>query len=158
MTLDLAWEPLAAMLDDGLADLVRAHWDEVGVFKEQMPLDVDWDGYRRQEMLGNLRLLGARIDEKLIGYNSFFVLPGHLHYKSTPHAMGDAIYVKPENRKSGAGPLMIIEAEAAIAKLYAPRFVRFVYHDKAFLDYLKPILEKMGYEHQENNFSKMVRA
>lgn len=158
MTAVLAWEPLSALLDDGLAGLVMAHHAEVGVFKKEMPLDVDWEGYRKQEHLGFLRVLSARVEGRLIGYNAFLVMPGHLHYKTTPHAMSDAIYVMPDHRRSGAGPMLIAKAEADIIADYAPRFVRFVYHDKAFLDYLRSVLIKMNYEHQENIYSKIARA
>lgn len=154
---DLEWEPLAVLRDDGLERLVRDHWEEVGVYKDGMPLDCNWDEYQRCEDAGTLRILAARVDGHLIGYNSFMVLR-HMHYWSTWHALGDAIYVDKEYRKTGAGIGLIERAEIDLAKSVTPNSIRFIYHDKAFLDYLRPILTKRGYTHQENILDKLVSA
>lgn len=156
-TLALEWEPLAVLLDDGLEGLVRAHHAEVGVYKDEMPLDCNWEAYQGSENSGMLRILAARLGGKLIGYNSFMVLR-HMHYWSTWHALGDAIFVDRDHRKTGAGIQLIDRAERDLAKEVAPNKIRFIYHDKAFLDYLRPILTKRGYTHQENILDKMVSA
>lgn len=155
--LTLAWEPLAGLLDDGLADLVFAHHAEVGVHQREMPLECDWDKYQTLEDQSILRTLAARLAGKLIGYNSFMVLP-HLHYRSTPHAMGDAIYVTKRYRHTGAGIALIERAERDLADLVKPQLCRIIYHDKAFLEFLGPVLKKRGYVHQENIWDKMARA
>ena len=157
MNLEIGCEPLSALLDDGLAELVRKHWEEVGVYKDEMPLEVDWGQYRRLEDQGTLKIFAARLNDELIGYNSFIVTH-HLHYRSTLHALGDAIYVLPEKRRSGAGPLMIEFAEKQFARMASPGKCRIVYHDKAFLDYLGPLLKKRGYQHVENIYNIMVGA
>ncbi|HEX9472508.1 MAG TPA: GNAT family N-acetyltransferase [Bradyrhizobium sp.] len=156
MSLSIAWEPLAGLLDDGLADLVRAHWEEVGVHKDKMPLDVNWKKYQDQEDARVLRILAARLDDKLIGYSSFIVVGGHLHYWSTPHAHGDAIYVDKALRHTGAGIALIDRAETDLKAEFAPGYVRILYHDKAFLEFLGPVLRKRGYTHQENIWDKMA--
>ena len=152
------WEPLSILRDDGLAELVREHHAEVGVYKDKMPLDVDWAGYHEDEVAGTLRILGARIDGALIGYSSFYVLKAHRHYRSTVHAMGDAIFVRATHRRSGIGIELIDKAELDITQEFRGRWVRFWYHDKAFLERIGPVLKKRGYAHNENCWDKMARA
>jgi GNAT superfamily N-acetyltransferase len=154
----VSWEPLSILLDDGLPELVRQHHAEVGVFKREMPLDVDWDGYYQDERNGILRVLGARIDEKLVGYSSFCIFKGHRHYRSTPHALNDGIFVLKRHRHTGIGVELIDKGERDILADFAPRFVRFRYHDKTFVNLIGPVLKKRGYEHNEDGWDKMTRA
>jgi GNAT superfamily N-acetyltransferase len=158
MKLKCEWEPLSVLLDDGLPELVRLHHQEVGVHKEQMSLDCDWAGYQEDEDAGKLRLLGGRIDGILVGYHSLFILKGHRHYNSTPHAMSDAIYVMAEHRRSGLGIELIDKTERDILAEFAPRWVRFWYHDKAGLRFLGPVLQKRGYGLIEECWDKIARA
>lgn len=153
----IAWEPLASLLDDGMADLVREHWEEVGVHKDEMPLAVDWDKYQRLEDEGMLRVLGARRGKRLVGYNSFMVMP-HIHYSGTMHALGDAIFVTTPARRSGVGVRLIQVAERLLAEIARPGYVRIVYHDKAHLELLGPTLRKLGYGAIETVYDKVVRA
>ena len=152
------WEPLAALLDDGLAELVRLHWEEVGVHKDEMPLDPDWEGYQEDETAGKLRLLGGRIDGVLAGYHSLYVLKGHRHYRSTPQALSDAIYVLRARRSSGAGLALIDRAERHFAELANGRWCRIIYHDRHGVELLGPVLRRRGYVATDTVYSKMVRA
>lgn len=127
--LEIAWEPLDILLDEGIEDLVRREWEEVAVDRERMPLVLDWDEYRKLEELKLFRCMGCRRDGELIGFNSFVLMPGHLHYKTTPHAMNDAIYVAPTERGI-TGIRLILEAERQIQALFAPKAVRVLYYSK----------------------------
>jgi GNAT superfamily N-acetyltransferase len=155
--LSCEWEPLATLLDDGMADLVRQHHAEVGVYKKQMPLDVNWEEYQAKEDQGMLHTLGGRINGKLVGYNAFFVTP-HIHYWSTLHALGDAIYVLPKHRRSGIGILLIDKAERDLVERAKPGWLRIWYHDKVDLKLLGPVLVKRGYKHNEDCYDKVVRS
>lgn len=152
-----AWELLSGLLDDGLADLVRQHWEEVGVHKDKMPLACDWDRYQQVEDAGFLKILAARRGDELIGYNSFMVMP-HLHYMTTLTALGDAIFVPVHLRRTGVGVELIDLAETGLAEMGKGGWVRIVYHDKAHLEYLGPVLRKRGYGLIESIFDKMVRS
>lgn len=152
----LAWERLAEALEDGLEALVREHWDVVAVHREIMPLAVDWAGYQAKEDAGVLKLLVARRDGALVGYNSFFFLDGHPHYMTTPHALGDGIFVTKALWHTGLGGRLIDKAEHYFNALVRPRRCRISYHDKIDKDYLKPALQKRGYVAFEVNWDKMV--
>lgn len=155
----LAWEPLDALLDDGLADIVARHWAEVGMHKEDVPLAVDWERYYRLEADGILKLMAARQDDRLVGYASFLVMP-HMHYSTTLHAMNDAIYVDPDVR--GVGIKLIRAAEKALAELARPKPVRILYHAKLHVEKergtLARVFEALGYKAFETSHDKVVRA
>jgi GNAT superfamily N-acetyltransferase len=153
------WESLAALRDEGLAEIIAKHWDEVGVHKDDVPLAIDWERYHKLEKDGILRLMAARRAEKLVGYASFLVLP-HLHYSTTLHAMNDAIYVDPSVR--GIGIKLIRAAEKLLAELARPRPVRILYHAKLHVEEergtLARVFEALGYKAFETSHDKVVRA
>lgn len=128
----LAWEPLGRLLDSGIEELVRQEWQEVAVERDKMPLDLDWDQYQDLENCGLFRCCGAWRGKKLVGFNSFVTLKGHAHYRSTPHAMNDAIYVQPEER-GATGLRLILWCEKALVTMLLPQPVRIVYQVKAGL-------------------------
>lgn len=123
-----AWEPLDALLDDGIAEAVEAEWREVAAHKGDMPLAVDWGQYRKLEAAGILKVMALREDDRLVGFNSFMVMP-HLHYSQTIHAMNDAIYVRPDSRGL-SGLRLILGAERALRAFAAPRPIRVIYYTK----------------------------
>jgi len=159
MSVVCAWEPLAALLDDGLHAIVEKHWHEVGVHKEDVPLSVDYEKYRTLEAQGILKLISARQGDRLVGYASFLVLP-HLHYSRTLHALNDAIFVDPAVR--GAGIKLIREAERGLADMARPGSVRIVYHVKHAVEAergtLGPVFERLGYRAFETCFDRVVRS
>lgn len=156
-TTRIEWESLDQMLESGLDDLVHAHWEEVGVHKAEMPVSVDWERYADLETKGILKLMGARLKGRLIGYSSFFYLP-HLHYQTTALAGNDAIYVLKRVRGAGAGIRMIDMAQEYFTKLAAPGWCRITYHDRAGVELLGPVLRKRGYIATDTTYSRMVRA
>lgn len=157
--LEYAWEPLAALLDDGLAEIVATHWDEVAVHREEMPLSVDWEGYAEDEERGLLRLMSARRGEELVGYASYFVIK-HRHYSTTIHALNDAIFVLPGVRGAGIG--LIRAVEKSLAAQASPRWVRIVYHAKMHVakerGTFARVFEALGYNAFETCHDKLVRA
>lgn len=154
----LGWESVGALLDDGLEKLVREHWRLVGEYKHVMPLDPDWEGYRKLELDGMMKILAARRRGRLIGYNSFLLLPGHLHYRTTVHVIGDAIFVTKPLWHSGAGAALVDRAETDLAEMFPGRNVRIRYHDKYELRFLDKMLLKRGYRQSEIILDKMVRG
>lgn len=154
-----AWESLSGMLDEGLADIIAKHWDEVGVHKDAVPLAIDWERYHKLEAEGILRLMAARRDGNLVGYASYFVLP-HIHYSTTQHAMNDGIYIDPAVR--GVGIRLIRAAEKALAQIARPKPIRIMYHAKFHVEKergtLSRVFEALGYKAFETSHDKIVRA
>lgn len=157
---EYAWEPLAALLDDGLeAMIVQNHWPEVGVHKDIVSVAIDWPKYRRLEADNILYVMGVRRGGELVGYASYTVMP-HLHYSTTLHAMNDAIFVQPEVRGAGIG--LIRAAERALARVASPNWIRIIYHAKlevaAERGTFARVFERLGYKAFETSHDKLVRA
>lgn len=156
---EFRWTSLEEACDAGLPAIVKRHWDEVGIHKADVPLDVDWARYARLEDDGTLKLMGAWRGETMLGYASFIVMP-NLHYQSTLHAINDAIYVDTAYR--GVGVRLIRANEKALAELGGGRPVRIVYHVKEHIEQdrgtLGPVFIRMGYGKFESCFDKVVRS
>lgn len=115
-------------LKEGIDDLVRAHWREVALDQDAVPLSVNWAQYEEMEQRGILFAVTMHVDGKLVGYNIFFVMP-HIHYSTTLHALNDIVYVRPEHRGID-GVRLILEAER---QLKARGAVKVLYHSKSDL-------------------------
>ena len=99
-------EPLtAALLADELRALLPGHWEELGVHREGMPLDPQYEEYITRDARGEVVYATLRADGRLVGYWIHFITPG-LHYKSTLQATMDILYVKPEWRGHQGGRLL----------------------------------------------------
>ena len=74
-------EFLESVRDDA-QPLLEAHWQEIALNKDIVPLDPDWDAYEQLEEEGKLFIFTARDGGQLAGYFVVIVAP-HIHYKST---------------------------------------------------------------------------
>jgi L-amino acid N-acyltransferase YncA len=83
-----------------LVELFPTHWEELGIFKDRMPLVPQFDEYITREREGKLFLAAVRKDGKLVGYYSVQVAPG-FHYAHTLTAHMDIAYIAPEHRNRG---------------------------------------------------------
>jgi GNAT superfamily N-acetyltransferase len=106
-------EPLARVRGEAEV-LVRAHWREVALHRDRVPLDIDWSLYDLMARAGQYRVWTAREAGRLVGYIAFFVRASHPHYKRTAWAQNDVFYVEPGARAAGIGRALI---EAALAAL-----------------------------------------
>lgn len=123
--MNIRQERIADCRKSGVEDLLIAHWLEVAVDRDAIPLAVDWDKYADLEEKGIFLGLTMREAGVLCGYNAFFTVP-HLHYMTTVFAMNDVIYLVPEHRGLD-GVRFILEAE----KILRARGVKKVlYHSK----------------------------
>lgn len=88
-----------------LADIFPLHWEELGKFKDRMPLMPQYGEYVHRNILGKLILVTARIDGRIMGYYTAQIAPG-FHYASTLTATMDLCYIHPSVRNRGlAAPL-----------------------------------------------------
>lgn len=94
-------ESFAERLEE-LKPLLPLHWQELGLFRDRMPLDPDFDFYLASEAQGRLLFVTVREAGALIGYWISFIVPG-LHYKSTLSNHLDVYWVHPDHRGNGAG-------------------------------------------------------
>jgi len=82
--------------------IIPDHYSELALDHKEIPLDPDWDRYVKTEQSGSLHFFTMRLGNTLIGY-IISLIGGHLHYKSTYHAVVDIYYVMPQYRRGGLG-------------------------------------------------------
>lgn len=127
------------------------HWRELALNQDEIPIDIDVEGYQRLEDLGILMILTARADGELIGYVLSFLMP-HLHYKSSgPMCMTDMYYVRPEFRH-GVGALMFLRWERELKQRGIKKAIT---STKVHQDHSQLFL-KLGWTHSDNTFVKVL--
>jgi len=131
--------------------LLYEQWREIANYQDEIPLDVDYDFYRKMEAQKKLVWLTARLDGELIGY-SVFILIRHPHYQSTVFAMNDVIFVRMTHRKSRTGLALIRESERTLKALGARKIS---WHVKLSND-LQRILSARGYATDEISMGKLL--
>jgi len=131
--------------------LLQAHWEEIALNKDSVPLDPDWDGYVNVEAAGLLHIITARDDSKLIGYAAYFITP-NLHYRSLREANSDIFYLSPEHRKGLTGLKLMKAAEVELKAIGVNKIINKV---KKHFD-LGPLFERIGYKAFETHYAKLV--
>lgn len=102
-------ETFIAQLDE-FKTLTGAHYLELALNQDKVPLDPQWDVYDSYEQAGRLVYIALRDAGELIGYVICMVAPG-LHYKTCLTATMDILFVNPEKRdKAAKGALMLVDA------------------------------------------------
>ena len=82
----------------GVQALFEQHYEEVALHKEVMQLDPGWNNYYALEKQGVLLVLGAFVDQALVGYSvSFFT--EHLHHQQLLVCHNDLLFVEPSHRR-----------------------------------------------------------
>jgi GNAT superfamily N-acetyltransferase len=78
------------------------HWEELGIFKDKMPLLPNWPQYAALESIGELLTIVARKNNKVIGY--YVCRIGFaIHNASTPVAQSIMMWIDKNKRHHGIG-------------------------------------------------------
>ena len=120
-----AFEPIDALREDGLEEMLVRHWNEVGLDRDKVPLAMDWGRIYREEAAGKIKALSCRQHGNLVGYNAFIVNTS-FHYRDTVLALNDAVFIEPKQRGE-AGLRLILEAEKGLREMGV---VKVFYHSK----------------------------
>ena len=158
--LSFQWETITSVMEDGFEDLMTLHWQEVALDQARVPLAPDWPKYRHLERAGVLRTVGARLGNRLVGYDVFFVQPT-MHYSTSLWAVNDVLYLDPDHRRGMAGARLIKESEPLLRSLGVEKVL---YHTKLHTQHghgmargtVGDLLSKLGYKHVENVYAKML--
>lgn len=125
-----------------------SHWEELGLYKDKMPLDPQYDVYLKYDAAGQAFLTTLRADGKLVGYFVGFVAPG-LHYQQTLTCKMDICYIDPAYRDAGNGFLLFETAKAALAK----RGVKLWWVGSKNHKPIEAFFRLLGFEQQEAYFA-----
>ncbi len=143
-------EPLAERLDE-LKALFPAHWEELALDRDKVPLDPQYDEYLRRDALGMVLLVTLRRKGELVGYYVGFIAPG-MHYQTCLTLTMDIYWTHPDIRGGTAG----IRLFRAVEKEAKRRGVqRILYGSKLHKDSSR-LFEAIGAKPIEMYFSKWV--
>lgn len=136
---------------DEMSVLWPAHWEEVAVNKDAIPLDPDFDAYAMLANAGMLHIVVARKEGRIIGYHFNIVKP-HLHYRRSLSAFCDIYYIAPEYR-TGRTPLRLFQF---VEKTLKARGVQKAFTGTKLSLNAGPLFEFMGWTPTETLYIKMI--
>ena len=148
--MEFSEEPLCQCLDEAKPLLVD-HWENIALNKDTIALDPLWDTYRKLEETGNLKIITARQEKKLVGYAAYVISPS-LHYSDQIIADADVFWLDPDYRKGMAGMRLFKHAEKVLKSYGVTRVLNKV---KIHFDVGK-VFERMGYDPIERVYSKSL--
>tara|TARA_R110000787_G_scaffold280971_1_gene392052 strand:+ start:192 stop:644 length:453 start_codon:yes stop_codon:yes gene_type:complete len=132
-------------------DLLKEHWDEICVNKKMMKIKPDESAYEALEDSGKLIILGAFLDDALVGY-SVNIISNHPHYVDLKCLSNDLLFVSKDHRGSTLGMRLIKfteqEAEHVDARMM-------MWHCKKGTA-LEAIMQRQNYNVQDVIYSKEV--
>ena len=93
--------------------LFRAHWEELALDKDRVPLSPQYNVYAAREAAGELLVVTLREKGRLVGYFNGIVAPG-LHYSTCLTLTMDIFWTHPDIRGGFAGVKLFraVEKEA----------------------------------------------
>lgn len=97
-------ESLTARLEE-LKVFFPAHYDELALNQDEVPLDPQYDEYLRRDAAGMVLFVALRDAGEIIGYYVGFVAPG-LHYRTCLTLTTDIFYLSPAHRTGHPGPAL----------------------------------------------------
>lgn len=134
-----------------LKRLIPGHYEELALNRDKVPLSPQWNVYLAREKQGELLFTVLREAGEMVGYFIGFIAPG-LHYSTCLTCTMDIFYVRPENRKSGAGIQLFKSVEQELRRRGVHRwFMGSKMHKDA--SYL---FEKIGASPVETYYSKWL--
>jgi hypothetical protein len=128
------------------------HWQEIALDHNVVPLDMDWDKYKDLDDKEVLHVVTARNEEGIVGYH-ISIICGHLHYKSTLHALVDLYYLAPLFRTGRTGLKLFQFTENSLKALGVKKIVT---GTKVHFNHGR-LFEHMGYTNTEVIYTKLIK-
>jgi L-amino acid N-acyltransferase YncA len=152
-----SWEPFKKLLTEpNINDMLTAHWHELGVHKDQMPLDPDYEYMLECAERNFFMVWAARDGKTLVGYIAFWIKP-HTHYKSTLTAVEDLYYLSASYRKGTTGIRLFTTAMDALKRRGVKRvIVNEKVHFEQGRGGLGAFLRRLEFIHTDNLYSRML--
>jgi GNAT superfamily N-acetyltransferase len=142
-------EPFMSQVEE-LKPLLPLHWEELGIYKDRMPLDPIWSSYQSFEDSGALLYVALRRQGVLIGYFIGIVSPA-LHYGTTLQCKMDIAFVLPEYR-GHAGTILFDAVERELKR----RGVKLWWVGSKDHHPIEGFYRHMGFTQQETYFTKWI--
>jgi len=152
-SVEYRWGTVAEIRQQISTEYAVKQWEEAGIDKELVPLDIDYEKYDTLEKVGVYKAMIAWADGTIVAYAGFIFGP-NIHHRSTPHALNLGIYVSPIYR--GIGPRVVRAAERGFAQMVSPKVIRIIYEAPAGSRWRKT-LHHLGYTEFGTVHQKVVR-
>lgn len=136
---------------DELERLLPEHFAEVEQDRDHVPLCLDHGLYQMLADADRLHISVCRDDGDFVGYLAAIVGP-NLHQASSPHAVVDAVYLKPEYRRGLTGVKLYQHFEQEMVR----RAVKKMYAGHKVTKDLSAIFKRLGYQKAEVYYSKVI--
>lgn len=143
-------EEVRPPLIEELSPLVKAHWLELGHYRDFEP-DPNFDAYLNLQDVQMVRVFTARTEEGVCGYAVFFVRM-HLHYREKIYANQDLFYLKPSHRGHGLGSAFVRFCD----DMLAAEGVDVVMHSVKPSNHFGDLLKKHGYELLDHVYARRL--
>jgi len=137
---------------DELKPLLVGQWRELGLYQDQVPMDMDWDRYRVLDTLGMLKITTGRDGGRLIGWYVSVVTP-HLHYRTTTYGYNDFYYLIPEYRTGLNGMQLFMAMEKSMRELGVDALISI----SKTLHPVDAVFERLGWNNQGTTYMKVLK-
>ena len=128
------------------------HWEEVAGDKDVIKLEPHYKMYDDIYRSGQMHVVTARCDGKLIGYHVSIVRP-HLHYKSSLSSYTDLYFIHPDYRKGMTGVNLFRFTEKSLKQRGVQKMFT---GTKLSLD-MGRIFERLGWRETERLYTKVIK-
>lgn len=143
-------ESLTERLEE-MKSLFPAHWKELALNQDQVPLDPQYEVYLDRDARGEVVFVAMRDAGEMIGYFVGFVSPG-LHYRTCLTCIMDIFFVRPDKRNGSAGIKLFRTVEKELRRRGVKRwFVGSKLHADASV-----LFRRLGFEPVETYYSKWM--
>lgn len=158
MTVEFAVEKLVDFLPDVLA-LAPHHYEEVGVKRPGVHLDIDWKRYLELDDSGMLLCVTARSGGVLVGYHTYLV-HRPLRYRMSMFAESDVYFLLPEYRGGMNGMRLLTFGERPLKDMGVQIVIIRSKLERAGIEADKqdigPLFDALGYKAIERVYTKSL--
>lgn len=131
--------------------LLPAHWEELALNRDKVPLRPQWHVYFEREDAGQLLFVAAREAGEIVGYFIGFVAPG-LHYETCLTCTMDIFFIRKDKRTGSAGVRLFKFVEQELRRRGVNRwFVGSKVHADA-----SALFERLKFSRVEVHYSKWL--
>ncbi len=131
--------------------LLKEHWAEIALDKDNVPLDPDILAYEEIADAGRYQITTARDGNDLVGYAAYFIAP-NLHYRSLVVGESDIFWIAPSHRKGMTGVKLFREAERNLKLIGVNRVIN---KEKLHFD-LSKLFDRLGFTSVERHWWKAI--
>ena len=150
MVVTIEEEYLTDELIAELTPLLKAHAKEICPY-DDFEFNPDWATYRFFQDNDKMKAFVAREDGKVMGYLAYMLFH-NLHFKDIQQAVQDVLYINPTHRGKMLGMKLIKYADGVMKFNGVHVVMQHVTKQNEF----GPILERIGYHHEESVYDRRL--